>query len=168
MYAGHLGIALGAYGVRPRIGLAWFVVAALLCDLANAVLSLANIPDEGARYSHGLPYVAAAAILLAAITWLRSGNRGASIAVGICVLLHLPADYLTSTRLSIWPGGPAIGLRIYQRPILDFALEAVLIIMGWWLYRTAIRSETRRNWPHYSMLAILLAFQAWFCTLGIT
>ena len=168
MYAGHFGIALGAYAARPRVALAWYVGAALLCDLASAALGMAHVADAGAVYSHGLPQIALAAVLVGTAAWRVSGNAGAGAAVGATVLSHLPADYVTSTRLAVWAHGPEIGLGVYRRPVLDFVVEGTVIVAGWWLYRRAVRTDTRRAWPQYVMLAALLALQAWFCTLGVT
>jgi hypothetical protein len=154
--------------VRPRIPLAWFVAAALLCDLSSACLGLLGIQDAGIVYSHGLPQVVVAGVLLGTCVRRRYGDSMAGLAVGATVLSHLPADYVTSTRLAVWAGGPQIGLRVYQHPVADFLVEGALVTAGWITYRRATRGDTLRAWPQWAMLAALLAFQGWFCTLGIT
>jgi hypothetical protein len=168
VYAGHLGIALGASAARARIPLAWFVAAALLCDLSSVGLGLLGIRDAGIVYSHGLPQVVVTGALIGACVWRRYGDAIAGLAVGATVLSHLPADYVTSTKVAMWTGGPQIGLRVYQHPVADFVVEGALVTAGWVLYRRATRGGTRRAWAQWAMLGALIAFQGWFCTLGIT
>ena len=48
MYTGHLGVALGAEGLRPAVPLGVLVVAALASDLADAVAGLAGVAGGAA------------------------------------------------------------------------------------------------------------------------
>jgi hypothetical protein len=52
------------------------------------------------------------------------------------VLLHLPLDLVTGHKI-FWPGGPLLGLHLYRRPVLDFAVEVPILVAGWWLLRRA-------------------------------
>jgi hypothetical protein len=75
----------------------------------------------------------------------------------LLVLAHLPADFVTGWKL-FWPGGELMGLYLYGKPALDFVLESLLAVGGWWLLRTTGRA------PRWSTglwsLVVVLALQA--------
>src|SRR5688572_30885343 len=49
----------------------------------------------------------------------------------------------------LWPGGPLVGLSLYERPALDFLVEAPVIVAGWLLYRRSLPALSRNS--RYSM-----------------
>ena len=59
----------------------------------------------------------------------------------------------------MWQGGPEVGLLLYAKPALDFAIEAGVIVAGWSMYR---RTLHRGGWAAIAMVALLVALQARF------
>lgn len=167
MFTGHLGLALGAHGMWPRVPLWALVVAALLPDLVNTAWQLTGRGDPGDLQSHAwLPAGLAAAVMAIGYFVGRRDRGGAAVLAGV-VLSHLLADYVTS-REPTWPGGPRIGLHWYRYDLLDFTVEGSVVILGWWLYRRQIPQVARRAWPLGVMLGALLLFQFLFQLLPIT
>jgi hypothetical protein len=68
------------------------------------------------------------------------------------------ADYATGLKPT-WPGGPWIGLQLYQRPAIDLAVEAIVIVIGWLVYRRSVSDDRRRSPPVTLMLVALLLLQ---------
>lgn len=160
MYAGHVGVALGAHGIRRSIPLWFLIIASQLPDWADAGFCLAGVrPSVPGILSHSIPAVAMLA-LIAAIAYAAAMRDPASMAlVAAVVASHAAGDYLTGLKPT-WSGGPMIGLMLYRRPVVDFVLEAAVIVFGWLLYRRSLEPERRTSEPVYTLLAALLVIQA--------
>ena len=155
MIVGHLGVAAAVAAARPRISPWWVIPAAIAPDLLDVAYALGGFCNPYGLYSHTVP----AALLLGAVLGgaaVLTGRRETGAAVLLLVLLHLPPDLLTGRKL-YWPGGELHGLQLYQRPLLDFGAEALLLVAGWALLRR------RSAWPRWMtgawMLAGLLVLQ---------
>jgi hypothetical protein len=153
--AGHLGIAGAAHAGRPS-SLPWLLGAAMAPDILDALFVVIGSCNPSGLYSHTLPAAALLAVVVGAVAYFATGQRATGWLAATLVLAHLPADYITGRKL-FWPGGELMGLRLYDHPIADFALEALLVLLGWWLLR-------RRSWaPRWATgrmaLAALLVLQ---------
>ncbi len=162
MYCGHIGIGLGAKGLRPHVSLALLLIAAFGPDwfeTALIALGVRNTPE----WSHSIPAVAvlAALFVLFALS-RRDTSRQDALLVGAVCQSHLLVDYLTG-RKPLWFRGPRFGLGLYHYPLLDFVLEGAVIFVGWTLYRRSLPQIRQRNHPFvYGLLVALLAMQALF------
>jgi len=115
---GHLGVAAAARGRWPVVPLTWLVVASVAPDLLDVAY----------------PAAAITAAVLGGIAFLTTGSRVAGLLVAGVVLAHLPLDFVTGHKL-YWPGGPLLGLQLYDRPLLDFLAEVPVLLAGWWMLR---------------------------------
>lgn len=159
MYAGHIGLALGAKGIRASIPLWVLVLATQLPDWADAGLCLAGVRTAvPGIYTHSLPAVATLAGVLSALYYAVSRDRAGAGIVGIVVVTHMLGDYFTGSKPT-WPGGPMIGMRLYSYPYIDFVAEALVIGGGWLLYRRTFHESRRSTWPVNLMPAALVLFQ---------
>src|SRR6059036_4195015 len=52
-------------------------------------------------------------------------------------------DWSSDVCSSDLPGGPMIGLNLYDHPIADFALETAVVCAGWLVYRRSLPLEVR-------------------------
>ena len=161
MYAGHLGVALAAKGLRREESLTTLIVASVVTDLIVAGFDIGGVNIPEGLSPHSIPGTLALGLAFAAIVFAftRSGRRAAF--VGLVVLLHTLADYVTS-YLPTWPGGPRIGLFLYRFPIADLVIECTVIFVGWWLYRRGLAAKVRNSWATWAMLTVLLACQVLF------
>src|SRR2546423_5174024 len=158
MYIGHVGAALAAKRLRATIGLLALLVATYTPDWVDTGLCLVGRYDEKAMLSHSIP-----AVLLFALIWFASyslltrDTPGALIAGGV-VVSHMLLDWITGSKPT-WPGGPMIGLSLYNHPLADFAAEAVVIVVGTILYARTLPPRPRA-WVNASiMLGALLMMQ---------
>ena len=159
MYAGHVGIALGAKGLRSSLPLWVLIIASQLPDWADATLCLAGVSSSTrGLYSHSLPAVGALTLVGTLIYLLMTRDVAGSAFVALLVISHLLGDYITGLKPA-WAGGPMIGLKLYRHPGVDFAVEAIVIFVGWWIYRSSFPTDRRSHRDVFSMLGVLLALQ---------
>ena len=160
MYAGHIGVALGAHGIRKAIPLWFLIIASQLPDWTDAAFCLANVrPSTPGILSHSIPAVSVLALLAALAYVMIMRDPAGMLLVAVVVLSHAAGDYLTGLKPT-WSGGPMIGLMLYRRPVIDFIFEAVVIAAGWMLYRASLSPERRSSEPVITMLGALLLIQA--------
>jgi hypothetical protein len=159
MYAGHMGFALGAYGIRRTAPLWFLVLASQLPDWADAGFCLAGLrPSVPGILSHSFPAIAALASLAALAYAAAFRDKAGILIVAAVVVSHAAGDYFTGIKPT-WPGGPMIGLQLYRKPFIDFILEAAVILGGWLLYRRSLSSDRRSSEPVFTLLGALLMVQ---------
>lgn len=135
MITGHLGIAGAAHAARRDSSLVWLLVASMAPDLVDALFVAVGSCNPHGLYSHTVPAAALLAVVLGAVSYFVTGRRATGVLVAALVLAHLPPDFLTGHKL-FWPGGELIGLGLYEHPVADFVLEALLVLAGWSLLRS--------------------------------
>jgi len=154
VYAGHAAVALALKTREPRVPMAVLVAACFGPDWAELFLGLFLGRGQGETYSHFIPGVllgASAAALLYAAVFRRPGSRW----VALGWLLHWPADFLTAHKPLVNPGH-VVGLDFYSLPIVDFTIEATLVISLGWLYaRTFATDRAQRRWVVASAVALI-------------
>lgn len=161
MITGHLGIAGAAHASRRDSSLPWLLVAAMAPDIVDALFVVARQCNPHGLYSHTVPAAALLAVIVGALAYYFTDQRATGVLSALLVLAHLPPDFLTGRKL-FWPGADMMGLRLYDHPIGDFALEAALVVLGWWLLRRrpwAPRWATRRA-TLVSLLVIQIVVEA--------
>ncbi|SRR6266566_3066184 len=158
MYIGHVGAALAAKRVRRNTGLLVLLVATYTPDWVDGGLCLTGAYNPHGILSHSIPAVLLFALVgfvtYAAVTddW-----TGPSVVAAV-ILSHMFLDWITGYKPT-WPGGPMIGLRLYDHPIADFVVEGVVILIGALLYGRTLPPR-RRPWVDVSiMLGALLGLQ---------
>lgn len=156
MIAGHLGIAGAVYSGRRNSSLLWLLGASMAPDVVDALFVAAKICNPYGLYSHTFHAAALIAAVTGGMAFLATGQRSTGLLAALLVLAHLPPDYITGLKL-FWPGGELLGLRLYNHPVADFALEALIAAGGWWLVRS--REWAPRWATGWLALAALLALQ---------
>jgi membrane-bound metal-dependent hydrolase YbcI (DUF457 family) len=159
VYGGHVGIALAGKGLLPAIPLWVLLVATQLPDWTDAAVCVAGIasPQSGIL-SHSIPAIAVLGGALALLYYGASRDSAGAGLVGLTLVSHAFADYATGLKPT-WPGGPVIGLELYRQPAIDFVLEAVVIAVGWVIYRRSLAESRRKSSPVVLMLIALLLLQ---------
>ncbi len=158
MYIGHVGAALAAKRVRAAIGLLPLLIAAYVPDWVDAGLCIAGRYEARGMISHSIPSI----LIFALVGFLLYGAftrdwTGAMIIAAV-ILSHMFLDWITGYKPT-WPGGPMIGLHLYDHPIADFAAEGLTIGVGTLLYARTLPPR-RRPWVDFSiMFGALLALQ---------
>ncbi len=159
MYGGHVGIALAGKGYRKTAPLWLLLVATQLPDWADAAVCASGAESPPSEMlSHSLPAIAVLAAVLALLYYVRGRDVGTSALAATIVVSHAVADYATGLKPT-WPGGPRIGLQLYQRPAIDFVVEAAVIVIGWLIYRWSLPVDRRSATAVRLMLFCLLVLQ---------
>lgn len=159
MYVGHAAIALAIKSREPRIPIAVLVLAAFGPDWTEVALGYLFSTGHVAMwaYAHCVPGVVIGAVLWAAAYALLFRRPGAEY-VMLAWLLHWPADFLTALK-PVFDLQHRVGLDLYHRPVVDFALESALVVVGCILYaRTFASTARQRRWV-IAMGAALVAMQ---------
>jgi LexA-binding, inner membrane-associated putative hydrolase len=158
MYIGHVGAALAAKRVRTSIGLSVLLVAAYTPDWVDAGLCLARANNSHGMLSHSIPVVLVLALAGFALYGLKTRDWSGALLVAAVIVSHMLLDWVTGYKPT-WPGGPMIGLGLYEHPVADFIVEGLVIGAGAVLYERTLPSR-RRPWLDVSiMLGALLMLQ---------
>ena len=158
MYIGHVGAALAAKRVRRSIGLLVLLVATYAPDGVDTGFCLARAYSSQGMLSHSVPAVLL--LLLVGFAAYAAATRDwtGALVIAAVILSHMCLDWITGYKPT-WPGGPMIGLRLYDHPVADFVVEAIVIVAGALLYGRTLPPR-RRPWVDVSiMLGALLALQ---------
>lgn len=109
----------------------------------EVLLSIPKQRVESVSYTHSIPAVLIGGGLAAA-AYAATRRPGAGM-IFLAWLLHWFADLFTGRKPVLF-AGPWIGLGLYGRPAVDFALESVVVVIGCVLYARTFppRGELRR------------------------
>jgi hypothetical protein len=158
MYIGHVGVALAAKRLRPRVGLLLLLVATYAPDWVDGGLCLAGVDNPSGVLSHSIPAVALLALLGFALYGLKNRDWTGAAIVAAVIVSHILLDWITGSKPT-WPGGTMIGLQLYERPVADFIVEGVVIAIGALLYGGTL-PRRQRPWIDVSiMIGALLVLQ---------
>jgi len=158
MYIGHVGAALAAKRVRRSIGLLALLVATYVPDWVDTGLCLAGAYNPQEMLSHSIPAVLLFALIGFAAYGAATRDWPGSLVIAGVIVSHMLLDWITGFKPT-WPGGPMIGLMLYEHPIADFVAEGIVIFGGAMLYARTLPPR-RRPWVDVSiMLGALLAMQ---------
>ncbi len=171
MFIGHFAAGFALKKAAPRTSLGELFAAALLPDLLWPVFLLlgwetvriapgdtAFTPLEFVSYpiSHSLLAVLLWGLLFALLYWLRRGYRLGGIAILLGAASHWILDALSHRAdVPLYPGGPRVGLGLWNSVPATLLVEVSLFAAGVWLYARTTRARDRGG--KYG-LAALVAF----------
>ncbi|GIV57776.1 MAG: hypothetical protein KatS3mg042_0689 [Rhodothermaceae bacterium] len=178
MFIGHFGIGMGAKAAAPRPSLGTLFLAAQFIDLlwptllllglerveiAPGITRMTPLDFVAYPYTHSLLAVLGWGALLGGVyLWVRKDRRGALV-LALAVVSHWVLDLMVHRPdLPLWPGGPRVGMGLWNLPALAIPLELVLFGAGAWLYltRTAPADRTGRYAAPALIAALLLIHTA--------
>ena len=175
MFIGHFGVALAAKRVAPAASLGTTVMAAQWADGIWPVFVLLGIEHAEIRpgvtvvtpldfvsypYSHSLVADAGWAVLFAGVyATLRKDWRTAAW-LGALVLSHWVLDVVAHRPdMPTWPGGPKLGVGLWNSLPATLAVEFALFGAGAWLYaRATVARDGLGNvllWTFVALLALM-------------
>ena len=132
MRLGHLAFPLLARTTRPRLSFALLIPVAYGPDIVEAAFKV--VSRHNRELSHSLISVGLFATVLALAVLIKRRSRADALAVWLVYVSHWPADFITGHKPT-WPGGPTVGLDLYDRPWIDATLELALLAASWIVYR---------------------------------
>jgi membrane-bound metal-dependent hydrolase YbcI (DUF457 family) len=155
MFVGHLAAALAATRVERRAPLGALVGAAFGLDLIWPMLLLAGVEtvriDPGNTaftplafdsypWSHSLSMAIVWSIVVGRVAAAALKHARAGLIIGLTVLSHWVLDFLTHRPdLPLWPGGPKVGLGLWNSIPLTLIVEGSLFAACVALYLRATR-----------------------------
>lgn len=171
MFIGHLAVALGATRLRPHVPLGAAVAAAFALDLLWPLLLIAGVetvrvsPGDTAfthlafdsyPWSHSLLAVLAWAGLGVIVGRKALGSWHAGAVLGGLVASHWVLDVVTHRPdLPLWPGGPQVGLGLWNSIPGTIIVEAALLAGGLALYlRTTSARDRMGRWSLMALVAL--------------
>lgn len=169
MFTGHAAIALFAKRAHPTLPLWLLLAAAYASDGIELFLNLLRVPDYRvvALISHSIVGDLVFATGLGLLWLLFRRDASGALLLGATLLSHWPADFLTGQRKPTWPGGPEVGLFLYEHNVLDFVIEGALLLVAWWWLR-ALPAATLLRWRRATLAfpLMLLPVQATYNVMG--
>mgnify|MGYP003576631852 CR=1 FL=1 len=172
MFIGHFALALAAKRAAPRTSLGVLFAACQLPDLVWPVLLLAGAervriapgatafnPLEFTHYpfTHSLLATLAWSALAGTLYWAWRRDRAGAAAVGLLVASHWVLDWVTHRPdLPLFPGGPRVGLGLWDSVAGTLAVEGALFAAGLGTYLAAARPRSAARWAALGTLVALL------------
>jgi membrane-bound metal-dependent hydrolase YbcI (DUF457 family) len=159
MFIGHHAAAFAAKRFAPGVSLGTLFAATMWIDLVWPILLIAGVehvriapgitavtPLDFYDYpiTHSLLNVLGWSVLAGIVYWIfRRSWRNAAI-VGAAVLSHWVLDFITHRPdLPLWPGGPKVGLGLWNSVAATIVVEVALFVAGLALYLRATTASDR-------------------------
>ena len=173
MFIGHFALGLAAKRAAPRVSLPVLFSAAQLADLLWPFLLLAGaervriapgitaftpLDFVSYPYSHSLLLLGVWGVLF--VFAYKKVSRAAAVASGTLlalVLSHWVLDFITHRPdMPIYPGGPKVGLGLWNSVPATIAVESTMFAAGVWIYaRTTRARDAVGKWAFVGLIALL-------------
>lgn len=159
MFIGHDAVGFASKRLAPRTSLGWLIAAPLLLDLLWPIFLLLGI--EHVKIRRGVmrmspldftDYPWSHSLLMSIVWGLVFGGgyfivtrylRGAMVLFA-GVVSHWVFDWLVHRPdLPLYPGGPKVGLGMWNAPFAEIPIEAALFAIGILIYRDATHPRDR-------------------------
>ncbi len=157
MFVGHYALALAAKRATPRTSLGTLFLAVQLADMLWPVFLLLGweqahlVPGpnpflmlwlDSIPISHSLLTLIAWGVLFAAVYRMRTGYAKGAIVVALAVVSHWVLDVVTHRPdMPLYPGGPKLGLGLWNSVAGTVILEVVMFAAGTWIYLRTTRAR---------------------------
>jgi membrane-bound metal-dependent hydrolase YbcI (DUF457 family) len=174
MFIGHFGLSFAAKRATPRVSLAVLFTAAAFADLLWPVLLALGLEqvriDPGNTaftpldfvsypYSHSLLTLIVWGAAFAAVYRMITTENGRTFTVlAALVVSHWLLDFVTHRPdMPLYPGGPRLGLGLWNSIAATVAIEVPLFALGVWIYTSATRPRDRTGrWALAGLIALLV------------
>jgi len=180
MFIGHFGVGLAAKKLAPRASLGTLFFAAQFLDLIWPIFLLLGLeqvriapgitrmsPFDFYDYpiSHSLVAAACWSLLVGGMHYFGRRRFIDAAVIGLAVLSHWVLDFLVHRPdLPLWPGGPKVGLGLWNNWIAEIIVEVAIFAAGIWMYSSVTRARDRVG--RYAFWALLgFLFLGWVASL---
>jgi len=157
MFIGHYAVALAAKRAAPRTSLGTLFVAVQLADMLWPILLLLGWEHahfeagpnpflvlwlDSIPISHSLLTLIAWGALFAGLYHWRTGYARGALVVALAVVSHWVLDFVTHRPdMPVYPGGPNLGLGLWNSVAGTIVVEAAMVVVGVWMYLRATRAR---------------------------
>jgi hypothetical protein len=171
MFIGHFGLGLAAKRTAPGVSLAVLFAAAQLADVLWPIflaIGLEQVRIEPGNtaftpldfasypYSHSLALLIAWGLLFG---WIAAPRRRPVFAILFALVVsHWVLDYVVHRPdMPLYPGGPKVGLGLWNSVPATLAVEVPMYLAGLWIYfRTTRPRDAIGRWSFGLLAATLL------------
>jgi membrane-bound metal-dependent hydrolase YbcI (DUF457 family) len=180
MFIGHDAIGLASKRLAPRTSLGWLIAAPLLLDLIWPIFLLLGIERVEIRrgitrlsplnfthypWSHSLAMCVVWAIVFAGVYAAITRYMRGAVVLFAGVMSHWVLDWVTHRPdLPLYPGGPKVGLGLWNYPIPALGIEAAMFAIALLIYRDITAASDRIGslvmWAFIAFLGILFIVNA--------
>ena len=171
MFIGHFALGFAAKRAAPRLSLAVLFGAAQLADMLWPIFLALGL--EHVRIDPGntavtpldfvsYPYSHSLALLIVwggVLGWLvaAQSRRRVFALIAALVVSHWVLDYVTHRPdMPLYPGGPKLGLGLWNSVPATVAVEVPMYLVGLWVYRSATRPRDGIGRWAVAVLAVTL------------
>ena len=171
MFVGHLAVSLGAKVVEPKAPLAALVAASFGLDLLWPLLLLAGVETvsvapgntaftplafESYPWSHSLFMATVWGVFAWVLAYRATKSQRVSLLVGAVVVSHWVLDFVTHRPdLPLWPGGPKLGLGLWNSVPATILLEGAVFLVAIVIYvRTQKPRDAVGKWAFWALVAL--------------
>jgi membrane-bound metal-dependent hydrolase YbcI (DUF457 family) len=170
MFIGHLAVALGVKKAAPRMPLGLLVGGTFGLDLLWPILMLAGVESvridpgntaftplafDSYPWSHSLLLAVFWSLVAGALVGLSWKSVMPGLLMGMTVVSHWLLDWVTHRPdLPLWPGGPEVGLGLWNSIPATILVEGGLFVAAVELYRRAYRPiDSIGRWAFRALIA---------------
>lgn len=174
MFIGHFAVAFAGKQIAPKAPLPALILAAVFADVLWPVLvaigaeqvrivpgSTVYTPLEFVSYpwSHSLLMLIVWGALFGAYYRKRPDGRTTGAVMGALVVSHWLLDFVTHRPdMPLYPGGPKLGLGLWNNVTATMVVEVTMFIAGVTIYTSVTREKDRiGRWGLWSLVTLLLA-----------
>lgn len=175
MFIGHFGVGFAGKRFAPKASLQMLIFAAVFADVLWPILVALGVekvriapgdtvytPLEFISYpwSHSLLMLCIWGLVLGLIYRTRTASNSAGVVIGLLVVSHWVLDWITHRPdMPLYPGGPNVGLGLWNSVAGTMAVEIAMFIAGVFLYATATEARDKRGkWALIALVVFLLGF----------
>jgi len=157
MFIGHYALGLAAKRVAPRTSLGALIAAPTLADLLWPLFLLfgwervsitpstnpfLNLTFDAYPFSHSLVALLGWGLVFGGLYAVRTRDRGAALVLCLLVVSHWVLDFIVHRPdLPIVPGGPKVGLGLWNSVPATLVVETTMLVAGVWLYFSGTRAR---------------------------
>jgi membrane-bound metal-dependent hydrolase YbcI (DUF457 family) len=180
MFIGHFGVALVAKKWAPGTSLGTLVFAAEFLDLLWPIFLLLGLehvrvvpgitkmqPFDFYDYpiSHSLVTAILWGVIVGAVYFVLRRYRAGALAVAALVVSHWVLDFVVHRPdMPLWPGGPKLGLGLWNSWLAGMTVEVLIFAAGLWTYLGVTRArDAVGRYAFWSLMALL--FFGWISVL---
>ena len=175
MFIGHHALAFAAKKTAPRASLGMLMAAPMLLDLLWPIFLILGLERVQLAPVRTSPFLGLEFIhypwshsLLMSLVWAvayglfyrwRTGDRHGTLVVGALVVSHWVLDFVTHVPdLPLWPGGPRVGLGLWNYPVATIVIEVALYLAGIAVYLRVTEARDRiGTWSLAAFVVVLAA-----------
>jgi hypothetical protein len=174
MFYGHIGVALAAKPLAPKVSVGVMLVAATAIDTLCGIFAFTGLEwvntttgESSLPWSHGLFMSVVWSLLTLGIAWLVTRNWKMSLVVAMLVFSHWLLDFISHPmgmgKLMpkdlplFFDGSPKVGLGLYNSIAGALISEFGLLALGIFIYLKKSRPVDRTGKWAFAVLILMFA-----------